>query len=178
MLDKYQDNEDQWKHSCLCPIYRTASRDDFSRSYTAYMRKEDIYHRRLTKTQIMRIIKVFIEKLGNHIVESRAGVLVKRIGYFCVYRHPFIFAPSLTRHHLRNYRIIHITNHNCIFRYYMMDYKFSNHLQKRVDKKVKEGQRYLNMMMGVTSMEDMYLGALPGAIRARRKHEKTMTNDI
>lgn len=158
--------------SCLAPQYKSAVKDDFSKSYTAYMRKKRI-KTRLSKLEANKVINRFLEILGEQISESRSGVLVKRIGYFCVYRHPFIFPPRNWAH-LKNYRAIHINNERCIFKYYMMDYYFNRKIQENIEKKVRDGQRYLNLMMGITTKDDMYKGSVASSIKKRKLYEKTI----
>lgn len=159
------------KRLCLAPVLNSSLQDDFGKSYNAYMKKHRLEKRKLSKLEANKVINKFLELLALEIAASRTGVLVKRIGYFTVYRHPFVFPPRKYMHHLKDYRVIHISNHRCIFKYYMMDYFFNRKIQKDIDERVKNGQRYINLMMGVAKKNDMYIGAIKSAIIKRKEYE-------
>ena len=128
----------------------------------------NIKHKRLHHYENDRIIQLFLKKVSEKLLEYRAGIHIKKIGYFFIYRHPFKFPPSAYKKHLKNYLLTFIPTENSIFKYWSMDFKFVKTLQEKVDKNVKKGYRYLNMINGVSKKEYMYIGAVPNAIRDKK----------
>jgi hypothetical protein len=138
---------------------------DFRGFYRAKTR--EIMDKRLHHYDNDRIIQLFLKKIAEKLIESRAGVHVNKIGYFFVYRHPFRFPPSFRRH-LKPYMLTFIPTENSIFKYWSMDFHFVRGLEKKLDENVKKGYRYLNMINGVSKKEYMYIGAVPNAIRDKK----------
>ena len=139
---------------------------------TAYKRRtRDIIDQRLHEYVNDRIIMLFLKKIGEKLIEYRAGVHINKIGYFFVYRHPFKFPPRVFPPHLRRYMFTFIPTENSIVKYWSMDFKFNKNLVEKLNANVKKGYRYLNLIMGVTKKEYMYLGAVNSA-KVNRKKEK------
>lgn len=135
---------------------------------------QDAKDRRLHEYENDRIIQLFLQKVSERLVENRAGVHINKIGYFFVYRHPFKFPPR-SLPHLKSYMLTFIPTENSIFKYWSMDFKFDKGLVRKMEENVRKGYRYLNLMMGVTKREYMYLGAVNSAIvNKKRRYE----NDI
>ena len=134
-------------------------------------RTRDIIDQRLHEYVNDRIIMLFLKKIGEKLIEYRAGVHINKIGYFFVYRHPFKFPPRVFPPHLRRYMFTFIPTENSIVKYWSMDFKFNKNLVEKLNENVKKGYRYLNLMMGVTKKEYMYLGAVNSA-KVNRKKEK------
>lgn len=169
----YQENEKDLPKQCFAPSYVSALDDAFSYFYRRYMDEIGLKKKRLTRHDASKIMKAFTTKMADALVESRSGLLIRGLGYFVNYRHPFTFVPNNQGYrHLTTYRPIHISTEDSIFKYYMMDYHFSPSIEKRVYDRTKEGYRYLNMMMGVCSRDCIYLGAIPEPLNRRKKFEK------
>lgn len=115
-----------------------------------------------------KIIQLFLKKVADKLVENRAGVHINRIGYFFIYRHPFVFPPRKIPH-LRTYMPTFIPTDGSIFKYWSMDFKFNRSLDDRIQKEVRKGQRYLNMMLGLPTKNTMYIGASNGALMNKNK---------
>lgn len=159
------------KKNCICPVKKRI----VNKPFRDYYRKEtkNIKHLRLHEYDNDRIIQLFMKKVSEGIVENRAGVHINKIGYFFVYRHPFEFPPTINgKHHLKRYMPTFIPTENSIFKYWSMDFKFERPIYARIDSKIKEGYRYLNLMLGVTKRDYMYLGAAKKAIRYKTLREK------
>lgn len=142
---------------------------DFRNFYKKQTRH--IIDKRLHEYDNDRIIQLFLKKVGENLIENRAGVHIDKIGYFFVYRHPFIFPPRIGLPHLKPYMLTFIPTENSIFKYWSMDFKFNRTLMQKMEQNVKKGYRYLNLMMGVTKKEYMYIGAVNSA-KVNRKIEK------
>lgn len=139
---------------------------DFRNFYKSKTR--EIKHKRLHEYDNDRIIQLFLKKLGDKLIENRSGVHINKIGYFFVYRHPFKFAPRYLPH-LKPYMLTFIPTEGSIFKYWSMDFKFDKGLRQRMEANVKKGYRYLNLMMGVTKKEYMYIGAVNSAIVNKKR---------
>jgi hypothetical protein len=152
--------------NCLAPSTLKCINKDF-RNYYKKKTANNI-KKRLHEYDNDRIIQLFLRKMANYLVEYRAGIFIDKIGYFFVYKHPFKFAPSLTRNHLKPYMLTFIPTENSMFRYWSMDFKFNRNLRARMEKNVKSGYRYLNLMNGVSKKEYMYIGAVPNVLRDKK----------
>ena len=130
----------------------------------------DKMHLRLHEYDNDRIIQLFLKKMTEKLIESRAGIHINKIGYFLVYRHPFKFPPRYLPH-LKPFMLTFIPTENSIFKYWSMDFKFNRGLMNRMEAKVKKGYRYLNLMMGVTKKEYMYIGAIKSAITSNKNKQ-------
>lgn len=160
------------KKNGIAPYPLQCVNKDFRDFYKKKTR--DIKEKRLHEYDNDRIIQLFLKKVGDNLVENRAGVHIHKIGYFFVYKHPFKFAPRYLPH-LKPYMLTFIPTENSIFKYWSMDFKFEHGLVQRMEQNVKKGYRYLNLMMGVTSKEYMYLGAVNSAlVNKKRRYD----NDI
>lgn len=139
------------------------------KDFRNFYRKEtvNIKHKRLHEYDNDRIIRLFLKKVSEKLIEYRAGVHINKIGYFFIYRHPFRFPPSY-RDHLKTYMPTFVPTEGSIFKYWSMDFKFVQSLQAKLQKNVKKGYRYLNMINGVSKKEYMYIGAVPNAIRDKK----------
>lgn len=153
--------------NCTTPSTLKVVNKDFRNFYKK--KTADIKNRRLHEYDNDRIIQLFLQKVGEKIVENRAGVHIEKIGYFFVYRHPFKFPPRLYLPHLKPYMLTFLPTDNSIFKYWSMDFKFNRSLQTKMEQNVKRGYRYLNLMMGVSKKEYMYIGAVRGAKDNRKK---------
>lgn len=153
--------------NCLAPNKIKCINKDFRDYYKR--RTTDNIKKRLHEYDNDRIIQLFLKKMADYLIEYRAGILINKIGYFFVYKHPFKFAPSLTRNHLKPYMLTFIPTESSIFKYWSMDFKFNRSLRQRMETNVKKGYRYLNMMNGASKKEYMYIGAVPSAIRQKDK---------
>lgn len=153
--------------NCTTPSTLKVVNKDFRNFYKK--KTADIKNRRLHEYDNDRIIQLFLQKVGEKTVENRAGVHIEKIGYFFVYRHPFKFPPRLYLPHLKPYMLTFLPTDNSIFKYWSMDFKFNRSLQTKMEQNVKRGYRYLNLMMGVSKKEYMYIGAVRGAKDNRKK---------
>lgn len=159
------------KRNAICPADKSIT----NKPFRDYYRKQtkDIKQLRLHEYTNDKIIHLFMKKVAEGIVENRAGVHINKIGYFFVYRHPFEFPPSINgKPHLRRYMPTFIPTENSIFKYWSMDFKFEKSIYARIKERVEKGYRYLNLMLGVTKKDYMYLGAAKKAIRYKTLREK------
>lgn len=104
-----------------------------------------------------RIIRLFIKKLSHKLVNNRSGVHIKRIGYFYVHMIPFD-TRWYTSKRIHKFHPTFIPTDKSIFTTWSMDFHFSNHITEKIQSRVKEGYRYLNMINGVTTVDYFYLG--------------------
>lgn len=160
------------RKNCIAPHdIKVVNKDfrDFYRKETA-----NIKHKRLHEYTNDRIIQLFMKKVTQGVIENRAGVHINKIGYFFVYRHPFVALSEINKfRYLKRYMPTFIPTENSIFKYWSMDFKFEYTVYKRIDEMLKKGVRYLNLMLGVTKADHMYLGAAKKAIRLKNLREKT-----
>lgn len=153
------------KINCISPDYLKPIDTDFRNYYKSVTR--DNIKDRLHHYDNDRIIRLFINKLTEKLLENRSGVLVKRIGYFFIYRHPFLnFTPSLWRNHLKPYMITFLPTDDSIFKYWMIDFRVNRTIVKKLSENVKKGYRYLNLMHSMISNENINLG---GQLRRIKK---------
>ena len=156
--------------NCLTPSTLKVLDKDFRNYYRK--RTKDNTKNRLHHYDNDRIIRLFLKKVGDNIIKSRSGVLINRIGYFFVYRHPFIFRTTLRGKHLKRYMPTFIPTENSIFKYWSMDFKFSTKIMEGIDNNIKNGYRYLNLMNGVSKTDYIYLGASNKAITDKNNNVK------
>lgn len=124
-----------------------------------------------------RIIRLFLKKVHDRLINNRSGVHIRRIGYFYVHMVPF--KPSLAKR-LNRYQVAFVPTHNSIFKYWSMDFCFDITIRNKVQERIKNGYRYLNMINGVTTSDNFYLGATKYALRQYRKIKmhKKIHNEI
>lgn len=158
--------------NCIAPHHLKCVNKDFRNFYRK--KTSHILDKRLHEYTNDRIIMLFLKKMTEKLIEYRAGVYIDKIGYFFVYKHPFKFPPRLYLPHLKPYMLTFIPTENSIFKYWSMDFKFNRSLMHKMEDNVRKGYRYLNLMMGVSKKEYMYIGAVHSAI-VNRKNQK---NDI
>ena len=148
--------------NCLAPSTLKVLDKDF-RNFYRKKTKNNI-KKRLHHYDNDRIIRLFLKKIGDKMIENRSGVLINRIGYFFVYKHPFVFRTRIGMKHLKRYIPTFIPIENSIFKYWSMDFKFSTKIVNGIDNKIKNGYRYLNLMNGINKSDYIYLGASNRAI--------------
>ncbi len=148
--------------NCLAPSTLKVLDKDF-RNFYRKKTKNNI-KKRLHHYDNDRIIRLFLKKVGDKMIENRSGVLINRIGYFFVYKHPFIFRTRIGMKHLKRYIPTFIPIENSIFKYWSMDFKFSTKIVNGIDNRIKNGYRYLNLMNGINKSDYIYLGASNRAI--------------
>ena len=148
--------------NCLAPSILKVLDKDF-RNFYRKKTKNNI-KKRLHHYDNDRIIRLFLKKVGDKMIENRSGVLINRIGYFFVYKHPFIFRTRIGMKHLKRYIPTFIPIENSIFKYWSMDFKFSTKIVNGIDNRIKNGYRYLNLMNGINKSDYIYLGASNRAI--------------
>lgn len=124
-----------------------------------------------------RIIRLFLKKVHERLINNRSGVHIKRIGYFYVHMVPFniFYKKSLNK-----YQVAFVPTDKSIFKFWSMDFFFDARIGKRVQERVKNGYRYLNMIKGVTKEDNFYLGANYHALRQYHKilKHKKIHNEI
>lgn len=152
--------------NCLAPNKIKCINKDFRKYYNHKMK--DLKHKKIHEYENDKIIQLFLTKMADYLIENRAGILIDKIGYFFVYRHPFKFLPTIGKSHLKPYMLTFIPTEKSIFKYWSMDFKFNRNLRLRMESNIKKGYRYLNLMNGVTKKEYMYIGALPNALRDKK----------
>lgn len=131
-------------------------RHDFRKFYRKATR--DNIPKRLQDFENDRIIRLFLNKVSDRIATNKAGVHIKRIGYFYVHMIPFKFY-TITTNLPYKYQLAFIPTDKSIFKFWGMDFQFSSPLQKKVQAMYKKGHRWLNMIQGVTKIDHFYLGA-------------------
>ena len=109
--------------NCLAPSTLKVLDKDF-RNFYRKKTKNNI-KKRLHHYDNDKIIRLFLKKIGDKMIENRSGVLINRIGYFFVYKHPFVFRTRIGMKHLKRYIPTFIPIENSIFKYWSMDFKFS-----------------------------------------------------
>lgn len=144
--------------STFLPIDKTVWNKDFRNYYKR--RTADNMEGRLHEYVNDRILKLFIKKVADRLVNYRAGVNIKRIGYFFIFRRPFDFYRRETKRfkHLKKYMPAFIPTTRSIFRYYSIDHEFHHKIYKRLNERVNQGYRYLNMIKGVGNKRYIYQG--------------------
>jgi len=148
--------------NCLAPSTLKVLDKDF-RNFYRKKTKNNI-KKRLHHYDNDKIIRLFLKKIGDKMIENRSGVLINRIGYFFVYKHPFVFRTRIGMKHLKRYIPTFIPIENSIFKYWSMDFKFSTKIVNGIDNSIKNGYRYLNLMNGINKSDYIYLGASNRAI--------------
>ena len=148
--------------NCIAPSTLKVLDKDF-RNFYRKKTKNNI-KKRLHHYDNDKIIRLFLKKIGDKMIENRSGVLINRIGYFFVYKHPFIFRTRIGMKHLKRYIPTFIPIENSIFKYWSMDFKFSTKIVNGIDNRIKNGYRYLNLMNGINKSDYIYLGASNRAI--------------
>ena len=148
--------------NCLAPSTLKVLDKDF-RNFYRKKTKNNIKNR-LHHYDNDKIIRLFLKKIGDKMIENRSGVLINRIGYFFVYKHPFVFRTRIGMKHLKRYIPTFIPIENSIFKYWSMDFKFSTKIVNGIDNRIKNGYRYLNLMNGINKSDYIYLGASNRAI--------------
>ena len=156
--------------NCIAPNKLKVVNKDFRNFYNKYT--VDMKDKRIHEYQNDQIIQLFLKKMGETLVENRSGVHLNKIGYFFVYKHPFKFPPRLYFNHLKPYMLTFIPTEGSIFKYWSMDFKFNRTLTQKMESNVKNGYRYLNLMMGVTKKDYMYLGAVNSALVNKKLKEE------
>ena len=152
--------------NCLAPSTLKVLDKDF-RNFYRKKTKNNI-KKRLHHYDNDKIIRLFLKKIGDKMIENRSGVLINRIGYFFVYKHPFVFRTRIGMKHLKRYIPTFIPIENSIFKYWSMDFKFSTKIVNGIDNKIKNGYRYLNLMNGINKSDYIYLGASNRAITEKK----------
>ena len=148
--------------NCLAPSTLKVLDKDF-RNFYRKKTKNNI-KKRLHHYDNDKIIRLFLKKIGDKMIENRSGVLINRIGYFFVYKHPFVFRTRIGMKHLKRYIPTFIPIENSIFKYWSMDFKFSTKIVNGIDNRIKNGYRYLNLMNGINKSDYIYIGASNRAI--------------
>ena len=148
--------------NCIAPSTLKVLDKDF-RNFYRKKTKNNI-KKRLHHYDNDKIIRLFLKKIGDKMIENRSGVLINRIGYFFVYKHPFVFRTRIGMKHLKRYIPTFIPIENSIFKYWSMDFKFSTKIVNGIDNRIKNGYRYLNLMNGINKSDYIYLGASNRAI--------------
>ena len=152
--------------NCLAPSTLKVLDKDF-RNFYRKKTKNNI-KKRLHHYDNDKIIRLFLKKIGDKMIENRSGVLINRIGYFFVYKHPFVFRTRIGMKHLKRYIPTFIPIENSIFKYWSMDFKFSTKIVNGIDNRIKNGYRYLNLMNGINKSDYIYLGASNRAITEKK----------
>ena len=148
--------------NCLAPSTLKVLDKDF-RNFYRKKTKNNI-KKRLHHYDNDKIIRLFLKKIGDKMIDISSGVLINRIGYFFVYKHPFVFRTRIGMKHLKRYIPTFIPIENSIFKYWSMDFKFSTKIVNGIDNRIKNGYRYLNLMNGINKSDYIYLGASNRAI--------------
>lgn len=119
-----------------------------------------------------RIIRLFVKKVVDRIINNRSGVHINRIGYFYVHMIPFKLHIKYNGMPHR-YQLAFVPTDRSIFKYWGMDFTFNSALKKAVQKRVKEGYRYLNMIKGVSKVDHFYLGVKGLALYQYKKTKES-----
>lgn len=125
-----------------------------------YYRKAtaDEKNKRLHEHVNDRIIRLFIKKVKEKIVENRSGVHIHRMGYFYVHMLPFNMMWNYKNQKVYKYQLAFVPTDNSVFKFWGMDFHFGKELNKKLQDRIKNGYRYLNMIKGVTKVDHYYLG--------------------
>lgn len=105
-----------------------------------------------------KIIRLFLNKVANYIVEHPAGVYIDRIGYFHVYMIPYERVSRFNGKINPRYKLTFVPTDRSIFRYWSMDYQFRNKIVNNFNKKIKDGYRYLNLSDSVSNIDPYIIG--------------------
>ena len=119
----------------------------------------DIKSQRLHDYENDRIIRLFLKKVRDRLINNPAGVHIKRIGYFYVHMIPFNLLWNYKGQKVHKYHPCFVPTDNSVFKFWTMDFHFTRSLVKSIRDRLKNGHRYLNMIKGVTVVDHFYLGA-------------------
>lgn len=158
--------------TCMSPSPLKTLNKDFRNFYRK--QTKDIMHKRLHHYDNDRIMSLFFKKMSEDLVEYRAGIHIKKLGYFFIYKHPFKFPPSAYLNHMKPYYPTFIPTENSVVKYWSMDFKFNRVLVAKIDTYIRKGYRYLNMINGVSKKDYMYLGAAMNSIRYKKIKENEL----
>lgn len=105
-----------------------------------------------------RIIRLFINKLKTKLIEYPSGIHINRIGYFYVHMLPFNMMWNYKNQKVNKYHLTFVPTFRSIFKFWSMDFHFTRSLGERLQNRIKNGYRYLNMIRAVTKKDYYYLG--------------------
>lgn len=132
-------------------------------------------NKRLHEHENDRIIRLFIKKVQERLVENRSGVHIHRMGYFYVHMLPFNLLWNYKNKKVYKYQLAFIPTDNSIFKHWGMDFHFGRRINKEVQDRIKNGYRYLNMIRGLSRVDDYYLGVNKYSLR---QHKLLKKNEI
>ena len=150
----------------------------YGNGFRDYYKKRTILEKdkRLHEYDNDRIIRLFIKKLKDKIINTPSGVHINRIGYFYVHMIPFNI-KWYTIKKIKKYHPTFIPTEASIFKFWTMDFHFSRNLINEIQKRVKDGYRYLNMIKGISRTDYYYLGVNKYSWRQHKKIKK-INNEI
>lgn len=126
----------------------------FYREYISSLSKPK--NKRISSTGLIQLcVSEIFKHVADDLVNNKAGVVLRRIGYFGIWRVPEIsILPT-------SYRYIELNEHSEGYQYvidffpestsnklmsiWRMDRMFNNSLKKRISKKLKSGFKYSNL---------------------------------
>ena len=111
------------------------------------------------------------EKLKDKIINTPSGVHINRIGYFYVHMIPFNI-KWYTIKKIKKYHPTFIPTEASIFKFWTMDFHFSRNFVNEIQKRVKDGYRYLNMIKGISRTDYYYLGVNKYSLKQKKKYAK------
>lgn len=134
---------------------------DIGVAYTKY-KKEKINKNHWIKGRqnLLDFTSEYFKIIAENLVEKKGGVLIKKLGYFCVWRIPKKMTYSYNNEELYNH---HTGNYvyNLIFlprtkkkgyNFFSFERAFNNSLKQGVKEKLKRGFRYKNFMYSISRL--------------------------
>ena len=126
--------------------------------YTEYRKYKKIPKNKKVKgrEELRSLVSVICKHIGNEIVERKAGVHIRRLGYFFIWKIPRKLtytkqvkggkAEELYNYHTDQYMyspiLLPSLDKNRTFFNWSMDNSFAHNVKKGVNKKVSEGYKY------------------------------------
>lgn len=131
-----------------------------NKDFRNFYKKEtrDDINGRLHEYDNDKIIRLFIKKVAENLIDTPSGVHIKNIGYFHVYMIPYERVNRYNGRIDRRYQLTFTPTDNSYFRYWSMDYKFSRIVEAKLRKKLKKGYRYYNMANAVSKIDPYKIG--------------------
>lgn len=115
------------------------------------------------RDELTKILRTICVVMGDFIVERQGGLLMKRLGYFCVWKIPrklpykfLVKGQPLeerfnyhTNYHMYSPIFVPNRNKNIFIRYWSMDSTFDNSVRKRLKNKILAEFKYKNYLYSV-----------------------------
>lgn len=105
-----------------------------------------------------KIIKLFLKKTADYLIEKPAGVHLKNIGYFHVFMIPYERVSRYDGSIQPRYKLTFTPTDKSYFKYWSMDYQFREKLDTRLKNKIKSGYKYYNLANAVSNINPYKIG--------------------